>query len=63
MSRMADRGVDSSMPVKDHGSFVYHAPSDADIQGKVVFFSYLCPHIHLLYTQVYIPTFCIHMHT
>ncbi|XP_076459053.1 electroneutral sodium bicarbonate exchanger 1-like isoform X2 [Babylonia areolata] len=32
MSRMADQRVDTSMPVKDHGSFVFHAPSDADIQ-------------------------------
>ncbi|KAK7112417.1 electroneutral sodium bicarbonate exchanger 1-like isoform X2 [Littorina saxatilis] len=32
MSRMPERNLDASMPVKDHGSFVYHAPSDADIQ-------------------------------
>ena len=37
MSRMADRTTDASMPVKDHGSFVCHAPSDADIQGKLVY--------------------------
>ena len=44
MSRMADRNTDASMPVKDHGSFVYHAPSDADIQGKLISSLHLSSH-------------------
>ena len=47
---MADRTTDASMPVKDHGSFVCHAPSDADIQGKLVYLQKqkLTSHITLL---------------
>ena len=31
---------DASMPIKDHGSFVFHAPCDADIAGDLTLFQH-----------------------
>ena len=31
--RMPGVQADPGMPVKDHGSFVYHPPNESDIQG------------------------------
>ncbi|KAL8587703.1 hypothetical protein ACOMHN_020921 [Nucella lapillus] len=48
MSRMSDQRVDASMPVKDHGSFIFHAPSDADIQDhRKQDTVYIGLHLHL----------------